>query len=196
MPTENSGRRNVAVFCASAEGRRPVYLETAAEMGRALAGRGYGTVYGGARIGMMGALAEAALAAGGHVTGVIPHVLEKVEITHKGLSELHVVANMHTRKALIASISDAFIALPGGIGTFEEIFEAVTWAQLDIHAKPCVFLNAGGYYDKLLEFMAYVDAEGMFRGARRGLLKVATTVDEALEIVEREWAYSNGEARK
>jgi len=180
--------KNIAIFCASAEGTQPLYLDVAREMGRALAARRYGCVYGGAQIGMMGALADAGLEAGGRVIGVIPHVLEKVEITHRGVTELHIVPNMHERKALIASISDAFIALPGGIGTFEEIFEAMTWAQLRIHTKPCLFLNAGGYYDKLLEFMDHVAAEGMFRGKNRGLLKVAATVDEALAIVESDWA--------
>ncbi len=176
------------MYCGSSAGRGEQYLAVAREMGRALAGRGYGTVYGGAQVGMMGALADAALAAGGQVIGVIPHVLEKVEITHRGLTELHVVPNMHERKALIASRSDAFIALPGGIGTFEEIFEAMTWAQLRIHVKPCLFLNSGGYYDKLLEFMDHVGNEDMFRGKNRGLMLVANTVDEALAIVEKSWA--------
>jgi uncharacterized protein (TIGR00730 family) len=180
--------RNIAIFCASSEGNRPVYLDVAREMGRALAQRGYGTVYGGAQVGMMGALAEAALAAKGNVIGVIPHVLEKVEITHRGLTELHVVPNMHERKALIASRSDAFIALPGGLGTFEEIFEVMTWAQLRIHAKPCLFLNAGGYYDKLLDFLDYAVEEGMFKGKNRSLVLVANTVENALEQIEAAWA--------
>jgi hypothetical protein len=180
--------KNVAIFCGSAGGDHDQYLGVAREMGQALAKRGYGTVYGGAQVGMMGALAEGALAEGGTVIGVIPHVLEKVEITHRGLTELHIVPNMHERKALIASRSDAFIALPGGIGTFEEIFEAMTWAQLHIHTKPCLFLNSDGYYDKLLEFMEYVAAEGMFRGKNRGLMLVANTVDDALAQVEAHWA--------
>ncbi|MDR3735067.1 MAG: TIGR00730 family Rossman fold protein [Acidobacteriaceae bacterium] len=184
MPSE----KNIAIFCASADGNRPLYLELAREMGRALARRGYGAVYGGAQVGMMGALAEGVLSENGRIIGVIPHVLEKVEITHRGITELHIVPNMHERKALIASKSDAFIALPGGIGTFEEIFEAITWAQLRIHQKPCLFLNAAGYYDKLLDFMSYITAEGMFRGSTMGLLKVATTVEEALSIVEADWA--------
>ncbi|HXB62430.1 MAG TPA: TIGR00730 family Rossman fold protein [Acidobacteriaceae bacterium] len=181
-------QKNVAIFCGSAGGNHDQHLAVAREMGVALARRGYGTVYGGAQVGMMGALADAALAAGGQVIGVIPHVLEKVEITHRGLTELHIVPNMHERKALIASRSDAFIALPGGIGTFEEIFEAMTWAQLRIHAKPCLFLNSNGYYDKLLEFMDHVSAEGMFRGKNRGLMLVANSVDEALALVEDHWA--------
>jgi uncharacterized protein (TIGR00730 family) len=180
--------KNIAIFCGSAGGNDDQHLPVAREMGRALAGRGYGTVYGGAQVGMMGALADAALAAGGRVIGVIPHVLEKVEITHRGLTELHIVPNMHERKALIASLSDAFIALPGGIGTFEEIFEAMTWAQLHIHMKPCLFLNSNGYYDKLLDFMEHVADEGMFRGKDRGLMLVANTVEEALAVVEDHWA--------
>jgi len=181
-------QRNIAIFCASSDGNQPLYLDVAREMGRALAARHYGTVYGGAQVGMMGALANAALAAGGNVIGVIPHVLEKVEITHRGLTELHITPNMHERKALIASRSDAFIALPGGIGTFEEIFEVMTWAQLHIHTKPCLFLNAGGYYDKLLDFMAYVADEGMFRGKNRNLMLVANTVEDALAQIEAHWA--------
>ena len=181
-------QKNIAVFCGSSGGRGEQYLAVAREMGRALAGRGYGTVYDGAQVGMMGALADAALAANGTVIGVIPHVLEKVEITHRGLTELHITPNMHERKALIASRSDAFIALPGGIGTFEEIFEAMTWAQLRIHAKPCLFLNSGGYYDKLLEFMDHVAAEDMFRGKNRNLMLVANTVEDALSQVEEAWA--------
>ena len=181
-------QRNIAVFCGSAGGTADKYLPVAREMGRALAGRGYGTVYGGAQVGMMGALADAALAANGQVIGVIPHVLEKVEITHRGLTELHITPNMHERKALIASRSDAFIALPGGIGTFEEIFEVMTWAQLHIHTKPCLFLNAGGYYDKLIDFMAYVADEGMFRGKDRNLMLVANTVEDALAQIEAHWA--------
>ncbi len=179
---------NIAIFCASSEGNRPLYLDVAREMGRALAARGYGTVYGGAQVGMMGALANAAMEAGGKVIGVIPHVLEKVEITHRNLTELHVVPNMHERKALIASRSDAFIALPGGLGTFEEIFEVMTWAQLRIHAKPCLFLNAGGYYDKLLNFLDYAVDEGMFKGKNRSLVLVANTVEDALAQIEAIWA--------
>jgi len=183
-----AAQKNIAIFCASSEGNRPLYLDVAREMGRALAHRGYGTVYGGAQVGMMGALAESALAANGTVIGVIPHVLEKVEITHRGLTELHVVPNMHERKALIASRSDAFIALPGGLGTFEEIFEVMTWQQLRIHAKPCLFLNAGGYYDKLLEFLDYAVDEGMFKGKNRSLVMVAESVEDALTQIEEFWA--------
>jgi len=183
-----TSQKNIAVYCGSSAGRGEQYLAVAREMGTALARRGYGTVYGGAQVGMMGALADAALAAGGQVIGVIPHVLEKVEITHRGLTELHIVPNMHERKALIASRSDAFIALPGGIGTFEEIFEAMTWAQLRIHIKPCLFLNSNGYYDKLLDFMQYITDEDMFRGSNRGILRVANTVEDALTQIEQLWS--------
>jgi len=188
LSTQMPSEKNIAIFCASADGNRPLYLELAREMGRVLARRGYGAVYGGAQVGMMGALAEGVLSENGRIIGVIPHVLEKVEITHRGITELHVVPNMHERKALIASKADAFIALPGGIGTFEEIFEVITWAQLRIHTKPCLFLNAAGYYDKLLDFMDYITSEGMFRGSTMGILQVATTVEEALAIVEADWA--------
>ena len=174
-------RKSVAVFCASANGARPEYRAAAEELGRALAARGVGLIYGGAKVGLMGAVADAAIAAGGHVVGVIPHVLVDMEVAHDGISELHVTSTMHTRKALMAEKADAFLALPGGFGTFEELFEVLAWQTLKIHSKPVALLNTAGFYDTMLEFLDVCDREGMLRGNRKRLL-VATTVDEALEL--------------
>jgi len=174
-------RKNIAVFCAAAEGSRPEYRAAAEELGRTLAVRGFGLIYGGAKVGLMGAVADAALTAGGHVVGVIPHVLVDLEVAHAGISELHVVDTMHTRKALMGEKADAFLILPGGFGTFEELFEVLAWQTLKLHAKPVVLLNVAGFYDKMLEFLDVCEREGMLRGNRRCLL-VAETVDEALEL--------------
>ena len=177
----SSTRKSIAVFCASANGARPEYRAAAEELGRALASRGLGLIYGGARVGLMGAVADAALAAGGHVVGVIPHVLVDKEVAHQGITELHVTSTMHTRKALMAEKADAFLILPGGYGTFEEMFEVLAWQTLKIHSKPVVLLNVAGFYDKLLEFLDVCDREGVLRGNRHILL-VAQTVDEALQL--------------
>jgi hypothetical protein len=180
MPTGPS-RKNLAVFCAAADGARAVYREAAQELGGALAARGIGLIYGGAKIGLMGAVADATLAAGGRVVGVIPHVLVDKEIAHDRLSELHVVDTMHTRKRLIGEKADAFLTLPGGFGTFEELFEVLAWQTLKLHAKPVVLLNAAGFYDTMLAFLDVCEREGMLRGNRHRLL-VAGTVDEALAL--------------
>jgi len=177
----SSTRKSIAVFCASANGARPEYRAAAEELGRAIAQRGLGLIYGGARVGLMGAVADAALAAGGHVVGVIPHVLVDKEVAHQGITELHVTSTMHTRKALMAEKADAFLILPGGYGTFEEMFEVLAWQTLKIHSKPVVLLNVAGFYDKLLEFLDVCDREGVLRGNRHILL-VANTVDEALQL--------------
>jgi uncharacterized protein (TIGR00730 family) len=179
--TMNQTSKSVAVFCASAEGAKPAYRAAAEELGRALAERGVGLIYGGAKIGLMGAVADAALAAGGRVVGVIPHVLVDLEVSHEGISELHVVDTMHTRKALMAEKADAFLALPGGFGTFEELFEVLAWQTLKLHAKPVVLLNTAEFYDTMLEFLDVCEREGMLRGNRKRLL-VAKTVDEALKL--------------
>jgi len=182
------GKKWIAVFCASANGAKPEYLEAARELGRAIAERNYGLVYGGATVGAMGAIADAALAAGGEVMGVIPDVIMDLEIGHQGLTELHVVRTMHERKALAASRADAFIALPGGYGTLDEFIEIVTWAKLRIHAKPCVLVNLGGYYDGLLEFHDTSVREGFIKPKDRALVLVARDVSEALQIVEHDWS--------
>ena len=173
--------KSIAVFCASADGARPEYRATAEDLGRALAARGIGLIYGGAKVGLMGAVADAALGAGGHVVGVIPHVLVDLEVAHDGLSELHVTSTMHTRKALMAEKADAFLALPGGFGTFEELFEVLAWQTLKIHTKPVVLLNVAGFYDTMLTFLDVCDREGMLRGNLKRLL-VATTVEDALML--------------
>jgi uncharacterized protein (TIGR00730 family) len=172
-------RKSVAVFCASAEGARAEYRGAAEELGRALAERGVGVIYGGGRTGLMGAVADAALAAGGHVVGVIPHVLVDLEVVHEGVTELHVTSTMHTRKALMAEMADAFVILPGGYGTFEEMFEVLAWQTLKLHSKPVVLLNVAGFYDGLLGFLDGCEREGMLRG-NRGILLAAETVEEAL----------------
>jgi len=174
---------NVAVFCASADGADPAYVAAAVELGRALAGRNIGVVYGGAKVGLMRAVAEAALAEGGRVVGVIPTALVDREVAHDGLTELHVTDTMHTRKALIGERSDAFIALPGGFGTFEELFEVLTWQTLKLHAKPVLLLNTNGFYDKMLEFLDYCVEEGMLKEKNRKIVLVAQTVDEALRML-------------
>lgn len=177
----SSARRAVAVFCAAAEGSRPVYREAASELGSKLAQQGVGLIYGGANIGLMGAVADAVLAGGGHVVGVIPHVLVDKEIAHQGVQELHVVDTMHTRKRLMGELADAFVVLPGGFGTFEELFEVLAWQTLKLHAKPVVLINVGGFYDQMLAFLAVCEQEGMLRGNGAALL-VADTVDEALRL--------------
>jgi hypothetical protein len=165
-----------------------VYLDAANELGCLIAGRGYTLVYGGAMVGAMGAVADGALEAGGEVVGVIPDVIKEREIEHRGLTELHVVRTMHERKALLASKADAFVALPGGYGTLDEFIEIVTWAQLRIHAKPCVLVNVGGFYDGLLAFLDEVVAAGLIQPEGRQLIQAAANPAEALAIVERIWS--------
>ena len=180
MPSPTPLVRNIAVFCASADGSHPAYRAAAEELGRALATRNIGVIYGGAKVGLMQAVAEAALAAHGTVIGVIPDVLVDLEVAHHGITELHVVDTMHTRKALIGAKADAFIALPGGFGTFEELFEVLAWHSLKLHTKPVLLLNINGFYDKLLDFFDHCIAEGMLKSRNRNILLVANTVKEAL----------------
>ena len=155
--------KRVCVYCGSSAGRLPRYREAARALGHEIAARGLGLVYGGAGIGVMGAVADAVLSRGGEVIGVIPHNLATKEVAHAGLSELLVVASMHERKARMEELSDGFIALPGGWGTFEEIFEMLTWAQLGMHEKPCGLLNVAGYYDHLFTFLEHAVAENFVR---------------------------------
>jgi uncharacterized protein (TIGR00730 family) len=182
-PTAVSPIRNIAVFCASADGAHPVYREAAVELGRALAARGLGLVYGGARVGLMQAVAEAALAGNGRVIGVIPTVLADLEVAHHGLTELHITETMHTRKAMIGERADAFIALPGGFGTFEELFEVLAWQTLKLHAKPIVLLNTNGFYDKLLAFLDHCVEHGMLKPKNRAIVLVADSVGGALQAL-------------
>ena len=153
----------LCIFCGSSPGRNPAFADAARTLGAALAARDIGVVYGGGNVGLMGVVADATLAAGGRVTGVIPHALVTRELAHQGLTCLHVVNSMHERKALMARLSDGFIALPGGFGTLEEFCEAVTWTQLGVHAKPCGLLNVAGFYDGLLAFLEHARAEEFLR---------------------------------
>jgi uncharacterized protein (TIGR00730 family) len=171
----------VCVFCGSSTGTGPGYRDAADHVGRRLAERGMGLVYGGARVGTMGVIADAALAAGGWVTGVIPQSLVDREVAHHGVDDLHVVADLHERKALMASLSDAFLALPGGAGTLEELFEVFTWAQLGLHDKPIALLDVGGYWQPMLRFLDHMAEEGFLKAEYRDMLIVHTDVDVVLD---------------
>src|SRR3954453_7898742 len=162
--------RRLCVYAGSNAGRDPAYTQAAEHLARLLARRGIGVVYGGGKVGLMGALADAALAQGGHVTGVIPRDLMDREVGHDGLTELRVVGSMHERKALMADLSDGFVALPGGIGTLEELIEAYTWSQLGIHAKPLGVLNVNGFYDALGAFLDVAVEQRFLRAQQRGVL--------------------------
>jgi uncharacterized protein (TIGR00730 family) len=164
--------KRVCVFCGSSMGTRPAFADAAGRMGRLLAERGLGMVYGGGNVGLMGVAANAALQAGGEVIGVIPEALMRMEVGHLDLTELHVVESMHERKAKMADLSDAFVALPGGIGTMEELFEVWTWGQLGLHAKPLGFLDVAGYYDPLHTFLDHMAAEGFLRERHREMVAV------------------------
>lgn len=182
MTEERRELERVCVFAGSSPGRLAAYADCATALGRALAAEGIGVVYGGAQVGLMGLLADAALGEGGEVIGVIPQALLRREVGHSRLSELRVVASMHERKAMMAELSDAFIALPGGIGTLEELFEVLTWSQLGLHAKPCAILNVAGYYDQLLTFLAHATSERFVRAEHARMLLVD---DSPQRIVER-----------
>ena len=184
---------SLCVFCGSNPGASPAYAEAAANLGRTLAGRGLNLVYGGGRVGLMGVVADAALAAGGTVTGVIPEALATRELAHGALSDLQVVSSMHERKARMSELSDGFIALPGGIGTLEEWFEVWTWSQLGFQPKPCGLLNVAGYYDHLLAFLDHMTAERFLTDIHRGM----AVVDDAPErLLDRLAAWQPPRARK
>lgn len=173
--------RRICVYCGSSEGRNAAYAVVAERLGRLLAGQGIGLVYGGANVGLMRILADAAMAAGGEVIGVMPKALVAKEKAHKGLCKLHVVASMHERKALMAELSDGFIALPGGAGTMDELFEVWTWGQLGFHRKPCGLLNVAAYYDPLAAFLDHAVTEGFVKDLHRDMLIFAKTPEEVLE---------------
>ncbi len=170
IPLEQKREMRICVFCGSSAGNNQVYTDAARETGTTLARRRITLVYGGGRVGLMGVLADAALSAGGKVIGVIPESLLRREIQHTGLSELQVVSTMHERKTKMAELADGFIALPGGAGTLEEIFEQWTWAQLGIHRKPCGFLNTDGYFDPLCQMIDKMTAEGFLRPEHASML--------------------------
>jgi uncharacterized protein (TIGR00730 family) len=175
----------VCVFCGSSRGSRPVYADAAARIGRVMAALGLGLVYGGGRVGLMGVVADAALGGGGEVVGIIPEALAQKEVAHAGLTELIVVGSMHERKARMAERSDAFLALPGGIGTFEEFFEVLTWAALGIHAKPIAILNTDGYYDPLLSLLEHARSERFVRPEHLELLLVGDDPEKLIERLTR-----------
>lgn len=173
--------RRVCVYCGSSPGAQPAYAEAARALGTLLAVEGIGLVTGGGRVGLMGAVADAVLAAGGEAVGVIPQALVDREVAHEGLTRLHVVQTMHERKALMADLSDAFVALPGGLGTLEEISEMLTWAQLGIHHKPCGLLNVAGYYAPLVQFLDHAVEERFVRRAHREMITTATDAQALLD---------------
>lgn len=174
--------QSVCVFCGSNPGKDETYAEATRGLARAIVGAGLKLVYGGGNIGLMGVLAEEALAAGGHVTGITPVSLLEREVVHTQLTDLKVVSSMHERKALMAELADAFIALPGGLGTLEETFEILTWAQLGLHRKPCGVLNVGGFYDGLTAFLDYAVAERFIKPEHRAMLVVES---DAATLIER-----------
>lgn len=173
----------ICVFCGSSVGARPAYIAAAKGLGERLVQRGIGLVFGGGRIGLMGAIADAVLARGGEAIGVIPNGLMRREIGHRGVTQLHVVETMHQRKALMADLSDAFIALPGGYGTLEEFAEVITWSQLGIQRKPCALLNIEGYWDGLLAFVGHAVKENFVRAENRDLILVGSNPEEVLDKI-------------
>jgi uncharacterized protein (TIGR00730 family) len=174
----------ICVFTGSRQGSCPEYPEAARQLGRALVERDYGLVYGGGNVGLMSVIADTVLGLGGHVTGVIPDSLVSKEVAHRGLSDLRVVQSMHERKAMMAELSDGFIAMAGGIGTMEEFFEVLSWAQLGIHRKPCGLLNTGGYYEHLIKFLDNALDQGFLKPKHRSLLIVANEPAEMLNRLE------------
>ena len=179
------GLRRVCVYCGSNPGRAPEYRDAARSLARLLVDRGVEVIYGGGAVGLMGTLADAALQAGGRVTGVIPQALVDREIAHRGLSELRIVSSMHERKALMAALADGFVALPGGMGTLEELFEAFTWTQLGLQSKPLGLLDVRGYFAQLVAFLDHVVAERFMTAEHRGLLVVEDRADTLLDALAR-----------
>jgi hypothetical protein len=176
--------KRIAVYCGSSMGTDPAFEATARALGEEMARRGLGLVYGGGHRGLMGVVADAVLAGGGEALGVIPQSLVDAEVAHRGLTELHTVSNMHERKAKMTELCDAFIALPGGIGTFDELFEAWTWNALGYHAKPFCLLQVSGFWDGMLAFLDHTTASGFMSPARRGQLLVADEIGEAIEKLD------------
>ena len=180
--------KRVCIFCGSSPGADPAYLEAARQVGALLARRGLGLVYGGGRVGLMGAVADSTLEHGGQATGIIPYSLARKEVAHSGLTELRVVGSMHERKAQMSELSDCFLALPGGFGTLEEFFEVLTWAQIGIHRKPCGLLNVNGYFDPLLAFVDHAQAERFVRAEHRSLILTDT---DAAVLLDRMALYQS-----
>lgn len=187
MPPRKELPRNVAVYCGSADGNLPAFRAEAVALGQAIAAAGLGLVYGGAIAGLMGAVADSALAAGASVIGVLPDVLAGKEIAHSGLTRLELVDTMHQRKARMAELADAFLILPGGYGTLEELLEIVTWAQLRLHTKPVILINTAHYWDGFLSFLDSAVAAGFLKPQNRVLLRSARNAKEAVKIALSEW---------
>jgi uncharacterized protein (TIGR00730 family) len=176
--------KRVCVFCGSNSGNDPVYLQTATAVGEFLAGNGIELVYGGGRVGLMGKIADTVMAGGGKVIGVIPEALAIKEIAHEGLTDLHIVDSMHERKAMMADLSDGFIAMPGGFGTFEEFCEILTWAQLGIHQKPCALLNVNGFYDHLIALFDNSMKQSFIREEHRRLVLVENEIETLFQMMK------------
>ena len=176
--------KRVCVFCGSNRGRQSIYAKSARHMGKTLAARGMGLVYGGGHVGLMGVIADAALAAGANVIGVIPRAMVDKELAMEGLTEMHIVDTMHQRKALMAELSDGFVALPGATGTADELFEILTWAQLGLHGKPIGLLNVGGYFDPLLTWLNQAVKEGFLKPVHRRLLLEGKEVEKLLDLLQ------------
>lgn len=177
--------RRICVFCGASSGRLPAYVEAARALGSTAAARGTGVVYGGGRVGLMGAVADAALAAGGEVIGVIPQELVDRELAHTGLTELHVVGSLHERKALMAELSDGFVSLPGGFGTLDELMEQLTWSQLGLHTKPIGLLDVEDYWHPLIALARHATAEGFVRESDLAAIAVATDAAGLLDRLDR-----------
>jgi len=178
-----SKNKRVCVFCGSSTGNNPVFARQAQELGHQLAIHNIALVYGGGAIGLMNKVANATLSRGGQVHGVIPQHLKNLEIAHQNLTALHITDTMHERKAMMAELSDAFIALPGGFGTFEELMEVITWSQLDLHDKAIILFNINGYYDQLISFINHSVDHGFISRENRAALKIAQNVDECLNYL-------------
>ncbi len=176
--------KRICVFAGSSPGRQPQYVEAAQQLGEELCARGYDLVYGGGRVGLMGTVADSVLGHGGQVIGVIPEALTEKEVAHRGLTDLRIVTSMHERKALMAELSTAFIALPGGLGTLEELFEVLTWVQLGIHTKPCGLVNVGGYFNGLLEFISHAVEERFLKPDHQSMILVDSDIKALLDAVE------------
>ena len=177
--------KRVAVYCGSANGSDPLFLAEAKRLGIAIAEAGLGLVYGGASVGLMGAVADAALSGGAEVIGVLPEILSGSEIAHRGLTRLEMVPSMHERKARMVKLADAFLMLPGGFGTLDEMMEIVTWKQLRLHAKPCILINTSGYWDGLLAFLDRAVDAGFLKAENRRLLEVVETAGEAVALLNQ-----------
>ncbi|SNZ07055.1 TIGR00730 family Rossman fold protein [Cohaesibacter gelatinilyticus] len=176
--------KSICIFCGSNWGNREEYKQAASAISREIARRGYTLVYGGAGVGLMGACADAALAEGGKVIGILPEALKEKEVDHKGLTELHLVSSMHERKAMMAELSDGFISIPGGAGTMDEMFEIWTWGMLGWHDKPSALMNVEGYYDDLIKFLDKTADEGFVRKAHREMLIIDTDAESILDQME------------